>query len=512
MSKERKSIENILLRGSIAKGVNLLIIFGRNILIIPILLHTWGAEKYGLWIAVISFFDLLMSLDDGHSVYISNEFNRLYFTNKDKARHLLGSAVRVAYFSGFVQMIILFFIWYFGILDKLLSTDIESMSSVLLGLGSLVAFRFFVGSFRAILIKTIFPLGFMDRSIYIKTFERLVEIGILILAGLLKFSIMETCFIFATFRFSYSLFVISRVRKWMPDFFPWWSKGDIKTGLKNYFISLSLTYNFFIDRFSRDGLNLIISSTLGLAVLPLFTTVKTLTNFAIQGTNMVMGPLQPELVRFHASKQWSKIIESIKMNWLISNIILNIPFVIFLYFVGDFYEIWTDNKLELDKTLFAFLTVGVLLYNYGNSYMTYLRGLNHIKALVTITTTRTLMLITLSYIFIKYYGITGVGFAVMLTEFITSVNIPFYFVSQKLAENEKSILYRDRIIAILAIMTVAGFYLFTTLYSPSILLGILTVLILLVLTRIQWRFISPEVTKRLSRIIPKKLHNLIGLN
>lgn len=513
MSKKRKSIENILIRGGIAKGVNLCLIFGRNILIIPILLSTWGVEKYGLWVALFSFFQLLMSLDDGHSQFICNEFGKAYYTDKLQAQKILGSSIRVTYLSGFAQVIILILVWYFGSIDYLFPSNLQTANQIAQGIGALILFRFLIGSTRAILIKSILPLGYIDRSTYLKTTERAVEILILIYAGIFHLTVVETCFVFAIFRFFYSLFIILLVRKWMPDYYPWWKFGNIRFGMKNYLVSLSLTLNFFVDRFSKDGLNLLISSTLGLIALPVFTTTKTIINFATMATNLIISPLQPEIVRFNASKQYHKIIEAIKANWLITNIIICIPFLIGIFFIEDFYQIWTDGKLEFNLTLFALMAISILMYNYGNSYMAYLKSLNHIKALLVISVTRSAVLLVLSYVLINSLGLVGIAFALIATELLTSVNIPYFFSSKELGNVGYKISWKDRSLSLMAIAIVSIGYFAKIKEIYHLEVTIISLIILAIIVRSQWKLLDKTVKQKFQNFIPsKKLRNLFYSN
>ena len=111
---------------------------------------------------------------------------------------------------------------------------------------------------------------------------------------------------------------------------------------------------------------------LSAAVIPIFVTIRTLTNTITQFTNIILNPLAPELIRFHALKDGKKISQVIETNWLITNIIVNIPFLIIVPFVEQLYNIWTNDKLTFDKTLFFTLAVSVSIISFGRSLITYL--------------------------------------------------------------------------------------------------------------------------------------------
>ena len=120
-------------------------------------------------------------------------------------------------------------------------------------------------------------------------------------------------------------------------------------------------------------------------------------------------------------------------------LIINLPFAVLMFFVQDIYEFWTRGKLEFDLPLFAFLGVAVLLLNYGGNYMNYLRSINHLKGLLTVTITRAIATIGISFMFIDSLGLLAIGIAIFVAEILSSVIIPARVVGGILRQENMSI-------------------------------------------------------------------------
>ena len=60
--------------------VNLVVMMGQTILLVPVLLHFWGGETYGIWLSVIALGMMFTTFDTGHQQYLLNRFNMRYPT------------------------------------------------------------------------------------------------------------------------------------------------------------------------------------------------------------------------------------------------------------------------------------------------------------------------------------------------------------------------------------------------------------------------------------------------
>ena len=267
---KRRQLENIVLRGTAAKGLQLVFTFIFRIALVPLFLVQWGAEKYGVWLTVFSLYNLLMALDYGHGNYISNEINNYYHTDRERAQKILGSAVIVAFLSGFIELLIVLILFWTGALNMLFANDTEPLGNLVWGISALILFRMLFGSVKGIVLRTVYPSGQIDKAMHVGTVETIGLMAVLLLGALLNLTVAEVCFVLAGSKAVIAVTTLILVRRWEPLMFPWWRGADIRFGLANFGKSLVLVFNQFLEKFISDGINLIVSGAMGAVVLPVF--------------------------------------------------------------------------------------------------------------------------------------------------------------------------------------------------------------------------------------------------
>lgn len=503
MAKARKT-EKKLVSGIVARGMQFSVQIARSILLVPLILRIWGDEKYGVWIALYSFFNLMLAIDLGHGLFISNEINKTYHVEKESAKKLLGSGLRVIFISALLQFFVLSSLYYLGVLGDIISNDSISSRELFLCLCLLFGYRMFIGGFKGILVKLTYPVGYIDRAFYIGMGEQILEVLLLFYAAITDISLLELCIYFVSIKSVYAIFVFVLIKRWIPEFFPWWQKGDIVTGVKNYVTSMALAINSFLERFSNDGLNIIVSSVLGSKVVPLFSTTKVLANLALQLSGLVIQPFQPELSRYYAKKEYDKVINVIKLNWLFAGLILCLPFIIVSPWVEELYTIWTSGELVFDKQLYALLIIGVLIFNYGNSYVTYLNSINNLKALLKITVLRGTLICGLSVILTYQYGLIGIGISIAIAEILTSLILPSYFVNKELGKMDMRIDGLNKVVSLAPVIFTCLYHALYFIFGVrSLWLLVITAIIVTVAVSYQWRYISLDIRERIKKLIPK---------
>ena len=504
----KRKIEQKIIRGVIAKLVSFSLVVARGIILVPIILSNWGEAKYGVWLTLYSFFNLMLAVDLGHGQYISNEINQSYHVSLEKTRVLLGSALRVTFISALIQLLVLFGLYSVGFLDNFVEYEGLDAKGLFLCLALLFIYRLFFGGFKGILVKINNPVGYIDRAFYIGLFEQIIEVIVLTYAAFTDMAIIDLVLLFIVSKACYVIITFILLKMWYPEFFPWWQYGSIRTGLRNYRNSLTLSFNGFLQRFSNDGLNILVSGILSSKVVPLFATTKTMSNFAFQLSGFILQPLQPELSRFYAKGELEKVKTSIQLNWLFAGLVICVPFLIISAGIEDFYVLWTAAKLEFQPLLYALLVVAILFFNYGNSYVTYLASINKINELFQITFVRGVMICVLSFIFLHAFGLIGVGIALVATELVTSLFIPSYFVRKELEKHKVKISGRERLLAIAPVAVTALFHvLYFITETSSLLILIAAVISVLWFSYLQWKQIDAEVRDRILKIIP-----LINMN
>ncbi len=451
------TIEKRSLNSLLANLIQFSLQFVQAIVLVPLLLNNWGADKYGVWIAVFSFFTLLQTFDSGHQNYIGNEFNKLFHLDKPEAKKILASSIRACLVIGLLELLILIMIIIFNFTPSFVGITSEASKEmgVEWGLISIMLVWLLSGNIGGILVRMILPLGMMARSIYLGIILKAIQIIILVIAGLFKFSIFEACFYTALSSLIYSYLLFIYIRYLMPEFYPWWTGGNWHTGFSNLKKSIVLTYSNLLVQFSNSGIVLIITNFLNASFVPLFTTIRTLGNTALQGTGMVITPLYPEMIRYYVKKEPDKLLDMFETNWVITGFIVNCIFIISLLFIEPLYTWWTKGILHFDLALYSIIVASVILANFSKGFITFLTGINSLRAISIINTTRFFITALLSILLINTLGLFALGLALFFGEVIAA----FYshtFANKSLKQLNSSLKLNVIILNIIAVIITIG--------------------------------------------------------
>lgn len=505
-SPSNSTIEKRSLKSLIANLIQFAIQFAQSILLVPILLHYWGNEKYGVWLAVFSFFTLLQTFDAGHQTYVGNEFNKYFHLDKSKAHEILGSSIRVCLIIGLFELMILSLIIFLNVTPSFVGINPESSKGygVEWGLISIMLVWILSGNIGGILVRIILPIGMMSRSIYLGIILKVIQLLILLISGIFQLSIFEACLYTAlsSLFYSYGLFIY--IRYLMPEFYPWWKNGSWKIGITNLKKSIVLTVTNLLEQFSNSGLILVITNFLNASFVPLFTTIRTLGNTALQGTGMILNPLYPDMIRYHATNEHNKLISLLEMNWLVTGYIVNTIFVASILFIEPLYAWWTKGILRFDLALYSLIISSVILSNFSKGFTVYLTGINDLRAISFITSIKFLVIAFIGISLISLINLLSLGLALLLGEII-SAYFSYRFTKNVLVKNGVEFNYVNIRLNLVA-LSITGTILLLNYFNLAEKLVLVTVGIIILSILYLKLFIS------LSPIVKKRILNLLNIN
>jgi O-antigen/teichoic acid export membrane protein len=494
-----KTLESRTLNSTLAGGLSFLFSLIQNIILVPLILKYWGAEKYGLWISLFAFASLLKTLDLGHQNYVGNEFNKAYFNDINLAKKILGSGFFVAILLGFLEIFVYYFFGWNIIEPKEVGLGDDIVKNIELRYSFLVFIIVWgiTGSVGGLLVRIILPLGLYAKTAIFSLIYKFGEIAILLFAVLSNLDLSYLFILYAFINLIYNSFLFYYIKTMMPFYFPWWQSVNFKLGVRNFSNSLILTSNGFIEQFNSSGIVLLVSKLLGVLFIPVFTTIRTVTNVVLQITNLVTNPLAPELIRYHISGDNRKIGLILNTNWFIAGLLVNLPFLLVSPFLGLLYDIWVKNSLPFNPKLYYLLTLSVSFVNFGRSYITYLSGINSLKSLFMITITRFILTIGLSFLLIPIFKLNGIGMAILIAEFFSSFLLPILLVNY---EMDKSFIFKLDVFQISGLFQVIVLYLFYfsigfQSYWSNLIFGV-CIFLMLGISFFQWRKLDIEVRLR----------------
>ena len=496
---EKRVFKNILL------GIlSFIITFLNAVISVPILLHFWGKETYGLWLSLFAGFSLLQTLDLGHQNYIGNKLNLLYHTDKDEFKKVLGSSLIIAYFIGALQILFGLYIFYAGLVGDFLGAEIlkSEVVHVEIALMALLIMWFIFGSVSGIIIRILIPAGMMYQTQWLGILLRFSQFIALLLVAVLGGKILSAGIIIAIVQAGVTIFFLVYVKRKLPEFFPWWEVRNWKTSFNNFKYSLTLTVIIIVTQLGNNGIVLFIAKFFQSAVVPLYTTLRTITNTAMSATNIFMNAILPDIVKFHAKGEKEKLLISLDTHWFMSGAVVNIGIILMIPFVEKIYMFWTGGQLVFNLTLFLCLASGISFYNFGSGLITYLSGINDLTSQVIITSSRVLIIFITGYFLINKAGLTAIGIGILISEIISSVILSLFFVKLRLRKMNTKINLKSVITALIPpSIILLDILLLTLMNYDTVIVSIASLIFLLIIYSVNWFNLDVEVKERVKLMI-----------
>lgn len=436
--------------------ISFLISFAQAIITVPILLNYWGNDVYGIWIALFAGFSLLQTFDFGHQSYVGNLLNIEYHINKQKFSDFIGSSLVIAVLLGSLQLVITIFLILTGYLNDFLGISENSInfSIISLSLISLMTMWVLAGSIGGILVKILIPAGYMFQSLMWGIVFKLAQFISLVLVVISGGQILEASIVYSIVQLLLSFIAFKYIKDKLPEYYPWWKKRSWKVGLANLKKSTILTINNLLQQLSNNGLVLFISNNFSASAVPAFTTVRTLTNTATVFTNLFITSLQPDLIKYHAKQEISKLQATLNAHWFFSGFVVNTGLVLIIPFVETIFRIWTNGIINFDFILFLSLAASTSVINVGSGIYNYLYSINSLLSITIISIVRVFILAIFSFSLSGVLGLAGVGFAVLLSEIASSIILPFYFANKILITLEGRLSLKASLTALLPTMII----------------------------------------------------------
>ena len=419
---------------------------------------------------------------------------------------VLGGGVRVAVFLGSIQAIVVLFLAMSGLLDR--AFDFPEAFHDQFG-PALVIYTWSwisVGSIGSIIVRLFTPSGYYVRSIWWNIAIRLSQFIMLALCAYFKCDLISTACYYGGGTTLLNLLLFWDIARIMPQFWPWWRGGNLRFGLTNFSKSIVLTFTGLLDGFTLQGVNLLITGFLGVAFLPIFATLRTVANTAMQSTMFLLNPITPDLVRFQVGKECKKLNATFQLFWFTTGLLINFGLLAGLFFIEPLYHAWTQGKLPFDRSIFAWLAAGVILRTAGAPFSVLLQSLNRLRIQLIISVSRGTIAVVLSLLLLKRFGLSGIAASLAVAELACSILIPLYYTRVEFRQMEGSLSKRDIISAgcsaLACCLGLASFELFESTLNPLFIVSFTGCFVLAVL---QWRDLVPEVKDKVSCSLAQKL-------
>ena len=429
MAHAPHSIEHRLVRVSVATWVCTLITLAIQLISVPICLHFWGRDIYGTWLSVFAAFTMLRTIDYGHTLYVGNKLNVLYHTNDHELRVNLASALWGVAILGLIQISFVIILYYTNSMGIIIGRqdNLRYHEQVFMGLMVMSICWICSASYIGIVHRILNPLGMLYQSTWMMMWLQVALFFAIISAAILKFNVFHTAILFAIVQTGFYISSAIYVKLRLPQYFPWWRDSNYKVGVRNIIYSLPVTAGWMMTQGGISAIVLLISSCLGPAAVPIFTTLRTISNLWTTLINSLTQPMIPELVRFHAKGECKKLITVNKVYWALISSIINLSVILIYPFLGIVFAFWTWHHLSFNKSLLSLMLASIIVMSMGALMNAFLAGINQFSYIVVSSALRGLLVLFLGWLLLPKYGMIGLGFAILIAEFLVLIitNISF---------------------------------------------------------------------------------------
>ena len=320
------TVETRAAKATLAAGLSMGLSVVLQLVSVPVCLHYWGEEKYGLWLALLALANLVRTLDFGFTAYVGNELNLHYHRDVPQLRRTLASALWGAWALVAIELVASAVIVASGALAGMLGIDEEVARHGRAGLvfGILLFGYVMTGPLFGVIHKLLIPAGMQHQSTWWFMGLQITQTGSLIAAALLGLSLAQAAVLFsvalATLQAASALYVGRK----LPHLFPWWKQPSRAQALRDLVRSTVMSGALLSTQAGTNGVVMAISAGLGAAAVPVFTTVRTLTSLWTTATQVLTAPLLPDVVRYHAQGEPKKLVALLEGHWLLSNAVVNL--------------------------------------------------------------------------------------------------------------------------------------------------------------------------------------------
>lgn len=429
------SIEHRAAKVSLVTGLSTILSVAIQLIAVPVCLKYWGQEAYGKWLALFAVFMFLRSLDAGYVTFVGNKLNQLYHHNTQALRRHLSSAVTGIAMIGSLQLVlVLAAIFYDHPMAAMLGVPADESAGPVDKLALLVMMTSWVmtGSYLGIVHRLMIPAGLMYEAAWWSMVFQVSQFAAIMVAALLRLGLLQTSILFALSQLMIYVASAVYIRQKLPTYYPWWQGTRVSTGLKDLGHSMFLTASNLIQQGSSNGVVLLVSALAGPAAVPLFTTVRTLSNLWTNVTNVLTTPLLPEVVRFHAKGEVYKLVALNEVYWVLVGSAVNWGVLLSYPLLATLYGYWTGNALVMDKTLLCLLLGSVVVTNAGALMAMHLNGINSLRIVLGASLARGVFGLGLGALSYSQLGLAGFGFGILVGELAALLMIGHFFVKNEL--------------------------------------------------------------------------------
>ncbi len=447
-----------LISGSAASWVQISVVMMAQLALVPIYLIHWSVKTYGVWLAIQALISVLSTLDMGHQTFLGYEFLRFGRENQEKIGKFMWSGIVMGIVISIGQVLLIVIFVISDALPHLLGESSAQNEALLYAAGVVLVLQSITWlvctSTTGLITRALAPFGYYPRMAWWGVVFALVNAFAPLTAVVLGADLLVTGIVLACSLVVLSIpFYIDLIKLMRKERIPF-SRPSWKTGFTNFIQSLALFAKGLLENVRQQGVRLILAPLSGTVGLAAFSTMRTGANVALQGLNTIMNPLMPDLMRFLHDRDQQRSEVGFGTIWIVLIAFMAPGVVILQAFVEPLYLIWTQGKIPFNPSLFAVLSLGVLVYALVQPAMAVVIGNNLIKPQLIISVFTAVIVIGGVFSLEPFLGILGAGVALLAAESVAAIGYT-YFAKKWLMENSLTWPYKSFGIAATSVVLAA---------------------------------------------------------
>ncbi|HSA30846.1 MAG TPA: polysaccharide biosynthesis C-terminal domain-containing protein [Candidatus Omnitrophota bacterium] len=419
----------LLVAGSLLGIINFFATTLVSLFMMPFLIRILGDRMYGLWLLFGSYFGFYGLLDLGLGTAVQRYVSRAIGQDDyEEANRVFNSSLIVFSLIGLVAIVLSLGIAILGPLWFKDPFELRLFRIIIMMTGFGLALSFPMRSFWALFSSHLR----YDLSIYIDLAKLAVRTALIVFflsrgGGLLTFAVIM--FLTDVAVYGVNAFVSLKVAPYIR-----FRKHYIQFSQIRHLFGYSI-YSFILQvsgniKFNID--NFVIAGFVGLSSVTLYSVASRLIGYYMQFLNNAVGIVTPVFSQYEGQNNYEAIREKLFFMTKISGYIACLIGSLLVIFGRAFIERWVGSEYSSAYNIIMVLLAPILLSLIQAPSTQVLYGISKHKFLAIAGLVEALCNLTLSLIFVRYYGVIGVALGTAIPLFIFTVFIKPVYLSRVL--------------------------------------------------------------------------------
>ncbi len=338
--------------------ISLVIRTGLVLFLIPFYISNLGKELYSDWIILYTLPAIFELTNFGVNQAVNNTFSISYNQKKLKSEKIITHGLYFTFSIGLIISSLIFILWeWIGVFEFLNIESVNQDDSKLIVY--FLTLKLFLDMIRGILSSYLFANNLNHYTIYINTFQYILESVIIIcLVFIGKTLVLVSSVLLIPSLISCFVLLIINTKKFKYCF-------DFDFDFKYIKILLKPSYSFSLLSISEYTLNqgfLIVLKKYYLSEsLIIFNSAKTLTNYIKQIQALISTSVFPVFNVYYGKNKFKELNSLYSKSRNITFIVTALICISF-YIFGEFiWNLWLDDLVYFDKTLFYIFLIVQLI-------------------------------------------------------------------------------------------------------------------------------------------------------